>query len=107
MRIVAIAMLLGAQLAAADAPACKQEVAEAHIKTAVAAYTNGEFAKAFTEFDAAYTCKADSGVAAKAFMSACRAKLDKSAKVYWGRVDASRRDQLVQICLTEGIDPRK
>ncbi|MEO8701217.1 MAG: hypothetical protein ABI867_14295 [Kofleriaceae bacterium] len=66
---------------------------------------NGAFSDAIAALVPAMTCKPQLGW--KAYLFACRGHLVEEARKYFKSIPATRQNMLSQICLREGIDPRK
>ncbi len=67
------------------------------------AAADGNYAAALTSFEGALACKADPQLEKVAYMVACQAKNVVKAKLHFGRVPATTRTSLRQICIRNGI----
>lgn len=68
-------------------------------------FASGQYAGALATYQLALACKYTEAVVAKAFVAACRSKNEPAAKSLFTKLPASRQN-LVQVCLSQAIDPR-
>ncbi|MBV8759111.1 MAG: hypothetical protein JO257_17615, partial [Deltaproteobacteria bacterium] len=65
----------------------------------------GQHGAALQQFENAMKCKGANGtrLSQLAFMASCNAKMIGPAKKYWPRVGAAAQNQLLQMCVRNGI----
>jgi pSer/pThr/pTyr-binding forkhead associated (FHA) protein len=64
------------------------------------------YAAALASFEASLKCKKDPTVVKLAFMASCRGSKADKAKVYWNMLPPGAGNSLIQMCLSNKIDPR-
>jgi hypothetical protein len=67
------------------------------------AFSTSAWSEALVAYDAAYKCRPDAQALQLVFAAACRAKNVPKAKLYWAKLNQSRRDQLATLCVAAGI----
>ena len=81
--------------------ACDKDSVDEEDRRGDANLTAGNFAAALVAFEKVVKCRPD--VARKAYLAACRARNFPKAKQYFA---LARNQNIAQICLKEGFDPR-
>ncbi len=69
------------------------------------ALSHGEFRAAFDALEAAYKCK-PSGFESL-YVASCHSRNFDRARELFPKFPASKRDEMAQVCMKDGIDPRK
>jgi Tfp pilus assembly protein PilF len=107
-RLAVVALVLSLVAYAAASPPTPQTCDANELKDRGVQFMNlGQYAAALREFESALKCKYDVQYVRLAYLAACNSGTAVKAKLYFSKLPAADRDRILQICLRNGIDPRK